>query len=580
MPAPYSKLRSDFVLPRRLAVLTAVLGLASVAACYSDSAGIEPPANNMYYPTGLAVSKGGGVLYVANSDFDLKYNGGTLQSYDLTSIRRHAALTISNPQDPDLPLLRGASGPCASAVPIEKSDGSGDRQPLGETCAPPVDATRYVRDTAIVSAFANDLAFSPSGNRLFFPVSGNASIMWADIEPDDSAQAAPSTSFTIGCGTRTNNRCDASHQAGASATEPGNTRGITLPGQPFGMAFTADGTGLAVTHQADTVASLLTTGLSSTGSRVSAPALQFLIGEVPNGSTGIALVPHDVDAYDECIDAPSSAACIATVPKPAFLKTSKTESTLALLRYYADEGSQGTSSLYRPYLTFERLYPVAATSIGVDQRGIAIDANARLACKAQASLLTGETRRTTIRGCARLPARVFIANRSTSASYGGLLVGEIGATAADGSYDADALRIVSSIPLLGGPSRVHLAPIIDVDGRYSLRVFVVAFDSNRVFVVNPETLQVESTIVVGQGPFAMAFDPFKFDEVARRDLVADDARFAQDPKVKLKRYRFGYIASFTKSYVQAIDLENTSMSPTFERVVFTLGDPSAAGVSK
>ncbi len=580
MPAPYFQLWSDLSHLRRLAVLTTVLGLASLAACYSDSSGIEPPVTSMYYPTGLAVSKGGGVLYVANSDFDLKYNGGTLQSYDLTSIRRHAALTILNPQDPDLPLVRAASGPCSSTVPIEKNDGSGDRQPLGETCAPPTDSTRYVQDTAIVSAFANDLEFSPSKNRLFFPVSGNASVMWADVEPDDSSKGATSTNFTIGCGTRTNNRCDDGHQAGASATEPGNTRGITLPGQPFGMAFTEDGTGLAITHQVDTVASLLSTGLSSTGVRVSAPSLQFLVSEIPNGSTGIALVPHDADAYDECIDSPTSSACLAAMPKPAFLKTSKIESTLALLRYYADEGGQGTSSLYRPYLAFERLYPIAVTSIGIDERGLAMDASERIACKTQAALLSGEARRATIRACARLPARVFIANRSTSSSYGGLLVGEIGATAADGSYDADALRIVSSIPLLGGPSRIHLAPIVDVDGRYSLRVFVVAFDSNRVVVVNPETQQVEATIVVGQGPFAMAFDPVSVDDVARRELVPDDARFAQDPKVKLKRYRFGYIASFTRSYVQAIDLDNTSMSSTFERVVFTLGDPSALAVSK
>jgi YVTN family beta-propeller protein len=561
-----------------LAALGPLAGSVGVSACYSDSAGIEPPSNALYFPTGLAVSRGGGALYVVNSDFDLRYNGGTLQSYDLTSIRRHAALTILDPQDPELPLVRGPSGACSSAPPAQKSDGSGARQPLGETCAPPVDSTHYVRDSAVVSAFANDLAFSASKNRLFFPVSGNASVMWADVEPDDSATAASSTSFTLGCGTRTGNRCDDGHQAGASATEAGNTRGITLPGQPFGLAFTEDGTGLALTHQADTIASLLSTGLSATGERVASPALQFLVGDVPSGSTGIALVPHDADAFDECIDAPTSAACLAVLPKPAFLKTSKSQSTLALLRYYADEGGQGTSSLHRPYLTYERAYNIASTSVGIDARGIAIDASARIACKAQAALLAGEARRSTIRTCARLPARVFIANRSTSPSYGALLVGEVGATAADGSYDADAVRIVTTVPLLGGPSRVHLAPIVDADGRYSLRVYVVAFDSNRVSVVNPETLQVEATIVVGQGPFAMAFDPFAADEVARRDRVPDDARFAQDPKVKMKRYRFGYIASFTRSYVQAIDLDNTAMSPTFERVVFTLGDPSTTVV--
>ncbi len=95
----------------RLSPIVAALGASvGVSACYSDSAGIEPPTSSLYFPTGLAVSRGGGALYVVNSDFDLRYNGGTLQSYDLTTIRRHAALTILDPQDPELPLVRAPSG--------------------------------------------------------------------------------------------------------------------------------------------------------------------------------------------------------------------------------------------------------------------------------------------------------------------------------------------------------------------------------------------------------------------------------------------------------------------------------------
>src|SRR4051794_21595507 len=66
-----------------------LLGVTT-ASCYSTGDGSPPPLRSLYYPVGLQVSQGGTVLYAANSDFDLQYNGGTLQSYDLALIRRHA----------------------------------------------------------------------------------------------------------------------------------------------------------------------------------------------------------------------------------------------------------------------------------------------------------------------------------------------------------------------------------------------------------------------------------------------------------------------------------------------------------
>jgi hypothetical protein len=97
----------------------------------------------------------------------------------------------------------------------------------------------------------------------------------------------------------------------------------------------------------------------------------------------------------------------------------------------------------------------------------------------------------------------------------------------------------------------------------------------------------------------MAFDPFSLDDVAQRKLVPGDPR-QQDADLKsagidisssangpasLKRYRFAYVASFTDSYLQVIDLDDSVVEPcpgaptescnvTFERPVFTLGLPT------
>jgi hypothetical protein len=174
-----------------------------------------------------------------------------------------------------------------------------------------------------------------------------------------------------------------------------------------------------------------------------------------------------------------------------------------------------------------------------------------------------------LRACARTSARVYIANRAPPA----LLVGDVGVTeGTDGAYDPDRLTLHTSIPLSVGPSKVYVAPVVERDGTYGLRVFVVCFDSQTIFVYDPNAQALENIIRVAPGPFAMAFDPFSLEAVARHDQVPFDQ---SDPAKGLRRYRFAYVASFTESHVQIIDLDNAQPDKsTFERVVFTLGVPT------
>ena len=552
-----------------LAIALAV-SVASAPGCYSAGSGSNPPGNIFYFPVGLAVSQGGNVLYAVNSDFDLQWNGGTIQSYDLTQIRRDALLTIADPFNPTLPFVNppptGMVGACPNNPPVYLTNGSGLRQPLGETCAPPMDSTHYVRDSVIVGAFATDLQLSPSGTRLFAPVRGDATLTWADVVPDDpnippSPDATPATypPFAIDCGLRVANRCDASHHAGNNPNEPGNTRNITMPGEPFGMAQSEDGTEIAITHQSTTEVSLFSTGLQN-NAVVSNPFLQFVLEGVVQGGNGISVIPHDPDAFPGC------AAGGTCAPRPAFLETSRNVAQLDVLRFYADEGAGTVSSLLRPFLAAESTFALTANNGGTDSRGIAIDKSPRLACKARAGTPEEVTQ------CAQKAAPVYFANRAPSS----LVIGEIGERAADGSdaYDADRLLVFENVPLTAGPSRVYLAPIVDQDGRYAMRVFVVCFDSATIFVYDPSTQSIENAITqVGLGPYSLAFDPFSLDDVAQRKLVPPDPRATGAP---LHKYRFAYVASFTDSFVQLIDLDNSlADKSTFENIVFTLGFPQA-----
>jgi len=605
---------------RRLppALLLAPLALASAvgAGCYSMGKGSPPPPAIFYFPEGMTVSRGGNVLYVVNSDFDLQWNGGTVQSYDLFDIRRDAAISAAGYSLASrLPFPDGGGvsqfldgghsveagvNLCASGANTFLADGG-----FVSACAPFTNSTVYVRDSVTIGAFATDLQLSPWGNRLYAPVRGDASLTWLSITPDidgpptpgqqacdQDAGASPCYApFTLQCGQQFNGgRCDATHHAGVNPNEPGNTRNVTMPGEPFAMAQSADGTAIVLTHQSEGDTSLFLTGLTDDGgwASPSTPSMQFIIDAgLPTGGVGIANIPHDPAAFG-CTTA---AGCDAG-PRPAFLETNNTTAELNLLRYYSDNGTTlfadagypdanlpiGTT-LQRPFLEVERTIPITALSSGTDSRGIVFDTSARLACEHMYPAPDARNEE-----CGKLPARMFFANRTPPS----LVIGTAGGPSATNasSFDPDAIQI-SPLPAIvdPGPSRVYLAPIIDSNGDYALRVFVVCFDGNSIDIVNPDTGMVEASIAVGEGPFAMAFDPFSPLDVALNAHVQPTDSPVTVPftpvdggpsvNIPLPRYRFAYVGSFTNSYVQVIDLDNSEPSKaTFETVVYTLGAPS------
>lgn len=61
-------------------------------ACNLDNPGTPPPAGVLSYPLALSLGKvengKADVLYVVNSNFDLRYNAGSVQAYDLEAINR------------------------------------------------------------------------------------------------------------------------------------------------------------------------------------------------------------------------------------------------------------------------------------------------------------------------------------------------------------------------------------------------------------------------------------------------------------------------------------------------------------
>ena len=285
----------------------------------------------------------------------------------------------------------------------------------------------YWRDSVVIGAFATDIQLSTTGSRLFVPVRGDATLTWMDVAndlsptPSGASYAAGASAndtattyypFFLDCGRDTTGRCDAAHHAG-SLNDPGNTRQITMPGEPFGMAQSDDGTAIAITHQTQTETSLFLTGVvpgagTSPDDFDPSIAVTSLQG-VPLGGIGIVSVPHDLAAVPNDPTNPL---------RPAFLQSNDTTAQIDLLRYYTDEGYQGPvdggaavdagaavavgSSNLRPFLIDEQTFAVSVNSSGTNSRGIAIDP--RRASRCESSLCPAGTP-TTIRRTSR--ARSF-----------------------------------------------------------------------------------------------------------------------------------------------------------------------------
>lgn len=221
--------------PRRMRIffaLSIVLALAA-GGCNVENEGIDPPADELVYPVGLALDPGGRYLYVANANFDLAYNGGTVVAVDLEAVES-----------------RQGQGTVAAEEVIE--------------------AGSSVR----IGTFASDLALSPDGTRLFVPVRGDNSVTWIEVGDgggrrlscwDGTAQGdAPS--------------CTGGHVIGTGR----NDLGLRLPSEPYGIAFVD--TYAIVTHAGEGEVSLV----ADVPGR---PELVDIQGDLPSAASGIGAHP-------------------------------------------------------------------------------------------------------------------------------------------------------------------------------------------------------------------------------------------------------------------------------------------------
>jgi hypothetical protein len=295
----------------------------------------------------------------------------------------------------------------------------------------------------------------------------------------------------------------------------------------------------------------------------SGPALESIATGLPSAPVGVAAIPDTLPA--------------STNPSAGFLVAYRNAPQIDLLRVRSDASDTPTTVVAgfpRFVLTPAATAPINANSLGFDSRGIVIDDAQRLndyaACDAAASCNAGMDP-DALEACRETPAfvdcarsvhqpDVYVANRAPSS----LLVGRMTPDFSYANGSSELPSFVDSVALTSGPSRVVLGYVkvptssagdgTDDGGPFDLerRVFIVCFDSRRVFVYDPKRRIIEAIITTGRGPFALAIDE-------KRGL--------------------GYIAHFTDSYLGVISLDQR-FPQTYASVVASIGPPSPPRASK
>jgi hypothetical protein len=521
------------------AILACLSWLASFAllGCVEPDDGREPPLDQIYFPTGLALSPDNSRLYVANSDWDLQFNAGSVQVYDTARLRellprycnadadcggatQRCDLTAS--VDAATGVQRAATHWCVDAVSGDPCAGLGLQSAPERSTSPGVCGPIDNRDPALllgsvrIGAFATELLYRENplgGGRLFVPVRSDATLTWLDV-----AGGAGTGRAELDCGQGNSSECDSRHSQGDSQGEATPT-GEELPIEPFGVDATADGTAIVITHQTEGRVSLFNNDWAE---QDRGPRLSYVLEGLPARPVVVTAIPvPEIARLDRLLPTRQLGY------RPGFWLAYRGGAFIQLLRYHdtfdAPDGIPFLESAFADRLT--------TTSLN-DIRGIAVDESARRTCEQGCG---GDN--TCLETCAGVALDVFMANGVPATLLSGNSTSIRRATIPN-----DRVQMSDAIALEPGPSRTLLGSVIGEDGLPQRRVFVTSFDARAVTIYDPVARSIEARVRTGRGPATLAIDSVN---------------------------ALGYVAHFTDSYIGIIDLDRRHT--TYGTVIRALG---------
>lgn len=235
------------------------------AGCTLSPAGIDPvehafnfPAEILLSPT-LASDNGPAFLFVANENFDLRYNGGTVMSFD--AMRLAAAVR-------DTSVCNGS---------------------ITEPCE--LNPADYQINEVRTGSFPGGMAISTRGDRLYVPIRTDGNVTYIDVGSDGRLSC---TSGGEGV-----QRCDDAHRRGDETIA--NQRGEAIPADP-GRALVVPLSTLDSAADPDAGDAVIVTDVSGAMSLfvderapngTTAPQLIDVVYELASGQGGVAYEPTE-----------------------------------------------------------------------------------------------------------------------------------------------------------------------------------------------------------------------------------------------------------------------------------------------
>lgn len=229
------------------------LGFLALCAALSGCAneGSPPPLGRIYFPTALGISPSGDQLFVANSNFDLKYNRGSLQSYDLDQL--NAVL-----DEHCGPRTREERDRCG-VIPEEdpRPDLTGNIDLLR--------VSGLLISEVIIGSYANGMGVSPmnDGARIYMPVRSDANLTFVDVDAEGCLSCGGAANA---CDLDETQRHECTDAFRSGDDESATVRGIELPADPVALtvgpvtdlvSFDAPGSYVLMAHRGGRVSLFL-----------------------------------------------------------------------------------------------------------------------------------------------------------------------------------------------------------------------------------------------------------------------------------------------------------------------------------
>lgn len=229
----------------------------TVWSCTFNNTGQEPPENKLYFPVAVALSvaENGApprYLFVANSNFDVKYSAASVQVYDLDGLEK---------------AIKKTNKKCRINSAGVMDDGC------------------LIKDEVLIDSYAGGMVISPKGDRLYIPTRASTNLTYIDLANNKAGKGI------LRCGQGSGRRCSDDFKRGDEKIS--NELNTTMPRDPIGVAVSAasnpDEDNILTAHSGGSVSLFV--------ADKQGPHLAHVLSDLPERVTGIAINPSDGLAY-------------------------------------------------------------------------------------------------------------------------------------------------------------------------------------------------------------------------------------------------------------------------------------------